>query len=123
MLSHKRILIVEDEPLLALDLALTLEALGGETVGPVASVNHALRLLGAVPPVDGAILDVGLPDGLVTPVAEALTAERIPVVFHTAQSVPDAIGRGWPVCHKPATADDVIGALAKLLNSEPQKWC
>jgi DNA-binding response OmpR family regulator len=62
LFSRTRILVVEDDPLTALDLAATVRDTGGTVIGPVASVEEALEILDAIE-VDAAILDVNLSDG------------------------------------------------------------
>lgn len=61
MLTGRRVLIAEDEPILALDRALSIEEARGEVVGPVATVAEALAML-AAGWVEAAILDVHLAD-------------------------------------------------------------
>ena len=76
-LKGLRVLVVEDEALIALDLCLVLEDLGCRPVGPAASVGAALDLLrGSFP--DAALLDENLGTTLVTPVAEALAHRDVP---------------------------------------------
>ena len=59
-LAGRRILVVEDEFLLALDMETHLEAAGAEVVGPVPSLGDAALLLAIAPRLDGAVLDVNL---------------------------------------------------------------
>ena len=73
-----RILLGEDEGLIALDLESVLTDLGYEVVGPVASVEEVLA---ASSDCDGARLDVTLRDGRVCPAARALLARGVPVIF------------------------------------------
>ena len=86
---QKTILIVEDEYLIAMELKLFLEGQGWRVMGPVASVQGALRLLeDELPSV--ALLDVNLANELVTPVAETLKARDVPfAVANRGQ------GSGW----------------------------
>ena len=91
-LQGRRVLVVEDEYLIAEDLREQLLSCGAEVLGPVASVNDALALLedGAAP--DLAILDIGLGGEKVYPVADALRVRGIPFVFATgydAWIIPD----------------------------------
>lgn len=79
------ILIVEDEFLVAMDLAEILERDGFVVLGPVASVAHALELLRHERP-DAAVLDVVLRGGeRVTPVARVLAAMDVPFMLASAQ--------------------------------------
>ena len=66
-----RILIVEDEPFIAWDLAQAVESAGGIVIGPAATVVQALALVQASV-LEAAILDVNLPDGHIGPVLETL---------------------------------------------------
>lgn len=74
-----RILILEDDPLLALDLQDIVEECGHEVVSVCASVAAARRRLGDTP--DFAFLDIDLPDGKSFEVASRLDERRIPFAF------------------------------------------
>ena len=83
-LKGRRFLVVEDEYLIAADLAAFLEAQGIEVVGPAASVNEALALLESdTDGLDCAVLDVNLQDDRVYPVADVLMSREVPFVFTT----------------------------------------
>ena len=75
-----RVLVVEDEWLIALDLADEVTAAGYEVIGPVLSVSAALELLDTVGP-DAALLDVNLDGEMSYPIAEILAARSIPFIF------------------------------------------
>jgi CheY-like chemotaxis protein len=112
-----RILVLEDEPLIAMMLQGWLEEIGCETIGPAHSVQSALDLLqGAT--LDGALLDVSLRDGeKCYPVASALRDRRVPFAFVTgyvAEDV-DAGFREVPVLCKPLQFVTFKAAIAKLL--------
>ncbi|WP_267392983.1 MULTISPECIES: response regulator [unclassified Sphingomonas] len=112
-----RILIVEDEPLIAMMLEDFLEVLDKQAVGTVDTVAAALERIeqGGI---DAAILDVNLRGGeKSTPIAEALASRDIPFVFATGGSDDsvDAQFRGRPVLQKPFTMDGVAKALDSLL--------
>jgi CheY-like chemotaxis protein len=113
VLSGKRILVVEDEPFIALELEEMVVDLGGTLAGSVAQVGEALVLIEAGG-VDAAVLDVNLGLQKVDPVADALAARGCPFVFTTGYGrvgVPGAHNdRG--VVEKPFTRDDVAAALA-----------
>lgn len=99
-----RLLIVEDEFLIAMDLAQTFEDLGIEVVGPAGSVADALELLEIEGDrLDGAVLDVNVRDQTVYPVADALAARGVPFVFATGYDAVLAPERhaGVPRCEKP----------------------
>lgn len=75
-----RLLVVEDEALIAMAIARDLSQLGWDIVGPAATVEEARRLLvGQLP--DAAVLDVNLGGELVYPLAEWLRAQGVPFVF------------------------------------------
>ena len=93
MTCARRILIVEDEYLIAMDLKQALESAGVDVLGPVASVADALRLLAGHPPPDGAVLDINLGGESVFPLCEALRSRGVLFVFATgynAEDVPEA---------------------------------
>lgn len=112
----RRILIVEDEPLISMMLEDFLDALDHEVAGTADSVAGALALLGAGG-VDGAILDVNLRGGeQCWPIADALVAAGIPFILATG-GAGDSIAephRGRPVLSKPFTMDSVDKALTGL---------
>src|SRR5689334_14482264 len=83
-----RILIVEDEFLIAMELAATLEAHGFEVVGPVASVDEALEISQRERP-DAAILDLNLRGQAATPVARQFRELALPFVIASAYSNTD----------------------------------
>jgi two-component system, response regulator PdtaR len=82
-LAGSKVLVVEDEFVLAINYQVLLWRLGCKVLGPAASVAEALVLLRHERP-DAALLDVRLADGRATPVAEALRAAGVPFVLVTA---------------------------------------
>ncbi len=113
MLTGLKILIAEDEALVACDLACAVKALDGIVIGPVASVAEALSLLdeGAV---DAAIVDANLIDRDVTPLAIRLIKLDVPLVVHTGNGLPDLLRQSHPylpVVMKPMSSDTVLAAL------------
>src|SRR4051812_26531837 len=85
-LEGRRVLVVEDEYIVALDLEGMLLGLGCEVLGPVASIAQAQALLGRERP-DVALLDLDLLDGLALPVAERLAGMGVPFVVCSAYEV------------------------------------
>lgn len=79
-LEGKRILVVEDEPLLAMDIASQLEEAGAHVVGPVASVSGALRMIEEYR-IHAALLDANLCGDPVDAIAGSLAAQQIPFIF------------------------------------------
>lgn len=114
MLKHQTILIVEDDPFVALDLLEAVERMGGRPVGPVATVAAALALIETMA-IDSAILDVQLADRDITPVALRLIAMGKPLVFQTGTGLPPSLreaGGDLPILSKPVAADTVLSHLS-----------
>jgi CheY-like chemotaxis protein len=80
-LRDRRILIVEDEYLIAMSLQDALENAGSVVVGPVPSVEKAIKTIELDPHIDAAVVDVNLGGVLAYPVADMLIARKIPFVF------------------------------------------
>ena len=117
MLNHLSVLVAEDQPFIALDLALAVEDADGEVVGPAASGEEALALL-ATGSVGTAILDVNLVDGDCSAVVEALVGLDIPFIVHTAVGLPAALAArfsGLVVQIKPCPAARLVARLEILL--------
>jgi CheY-like chemotaxis protein len=112
-LRGRQVLVVEDEYLIAMDLCQSLESRGVNVIGPLPSVEDALRLIQGVSTLDGAILDINLHGKMVYPLADALTERRIPYIFATgydATALPERYQR-IPRCEKPVH----IGAVLELI--------
>lgn len=116
MLHGRRVLIVEDEALLAIELTDIVEGSHGSVVGPFRTNREALRLLDDEA-VDAAILDLNLADGEATPVAERLVAAGVPILVCTAGTLPRAMRLQWPdmpIHRKPIRPDRLVDALRDL---------
>jgi PAS domain S-box-containing protein len=115
-LNGARVLIVEDAVLLALELETGLSEAGAEVVGPAYELEEAIALLDR--PIDAAVLDANLNGRSVTPVAEALTARRVPFVFATGYGETGGAPGGFdaPVIRKPYDVTQVAAAVAELLH-------
>lgn len=101
-LQGLRVLVVEDEALVAMLVEDMLADLGCEVIGPAGSVRAALEILGRETP-QAAILDVNLGGEPVYPVADALMKAGVPFVLATGYGeagVAEAY-RGAPVLQKP----------------------
>lgn len=115
-LSGRRILIVEDESLVAMLLETILEDMGCSTVGPAANIDDGLALVEAEP-LDAALLDVNVAGRQVFPVAQALKDRGVPFVFSTGYGeggLPDE-WRGQPTIQKPFTEAAVRDALMAVM--------
>jgi CheY-like chemotaxis protein len=111
-LDGLRVMVVEDNDIVALDLSETLDALGCVVLGPTASVQDTLALLRRCRP-DVVMLDAQLDDGPAAPVAEALKAADIPFILTTgtgSAELDDALA-GVPLLLKPYSMDAIEGAL------------
>jgi CheY-like chemotaxis protein len=80
-LRDRRILVVEDEFLIAMNLVEALESAGSVVVGPVASVDKAISKIESEAHIDAAVVDVNLGGVLALPVADMLVARKIPFIF------------------------------------------
>ena len=112
-LSGRRVLIVEDESLVAMLLETILEDMGCTPVGPAANIDEGLRLATDGERLDAALLDVNVAGRQVFPVAEALKERGIPFVFSTGYGeggLPDE-WRGQRTIQKPFTEAAVRDAL------------
>ena len=116
MPTLRRILIVEDEPLISMMLEDFLDALDREVAGAADHCAAALELIEAGG-VEAAILDVNLRGGEQSwPVADKLSEKGIPFILATGGSG-DTIAeahRGRPILSKPFTMDGVEKALERL---------
>jgi CheY-like chemotaxis protein len=115
--DERRILVVEDEELVALELSAELSRLGWAIVGPAATLAEAQNLLSHG--VDAAVLDVNLRGRPIYPVAEALEARDVPFLFCTGYEMVDPEGRfpHVPIIRKPVHPAAVSAALSDLLGS------
>ncbi len=110
------ILVVEDEPLIAMMIEDFLDILGKQMIGPVDCVADGLAAI-AQGGIDAAILDVNLRGGETSlAIADALVAAGIPFVFASGGSGEGMADRfsDRPVLQKPFTMDGVEQALAAL---------
>lgn len=80
-LAGRRVLVVEDEWLLASDTARALQQAGAIVVGAVANLQDALSLVGEAGPFDAALLDIKLGAEMAYPVADRLREMAVPFAF------------------------------------------
>ena len=107
-LTGRRILVVEDDILIAMLIEEILQDLGCVIVGPVATLDAALRLAGDEA-LDAAVLDVTIRGGQIYPAAERLLARGIPFILASGYgdwALPEAF-RNMPRLTKPFTARDI----------------
>ena len=115
-LAGRRVMIVEDELLVAMLLEEALVEHGCEIVGPFSTVETALLAARGVV-ADVAVLDVNLRGKRVYPVAELLEARGIPFLLMSGygrDGVPPEHAH-WIACSKPFLPGDLVTALTGLL--------
>lgn len=112
-----RILLVEDDALIALDAQEVLAGAGYEVLGPATSLEAGMALTGER--LDGAVLDVNLGGPFVWPIAEALRARAVPFLlltgFGSALDVPPSIADA-PRLAKPVDQAVLLKTLRGLLS-------
>jgi CheY-like chemotaxis protein len=119
MLAGKRVLVVEDEALVAMLIESLLEEYGCGIVGPCNTVAKAMEAA-LTETFDLAVLDVNLRGEKVYPVAEILTERHIPFLFLSGYGE-EAIPPGrttWKVCTKPFKGNDLVRMLSVAIAAE-----
>lgn len=118
MILRRRLLVLDDEMLVAMMLEDMLEDLDFEVVGPFSNLEDGLQAANSEQ-LDGAIIDLNLGRGIFsTPVADALRARGVPFLLATgygATEQTDAMGYA-SLLSKPFAMDDVKSALDTMLN-------
>ena len=115
-LAGKRLLVVDDEPLVALDIVSALESAGADVVGPAGTAKEALAIIGKTT-LDAALLDANLRGQPVDEIAAALTARNIPFLFVTGYgpgSLPKAFAK-TAMLSKPFSHEQLLTAAATLV--------
>lgn len=118
MMDGRHVLVVEDEHLLALDLARELEDAGAKVVGPVATIKDALGTIASTE-LDGAVVDVQLRDGWSFEVANALADRHVPFIFATGfigQDMLPARHADLPFVEKPFKPGAILRALEGVMS-------
>jgi len=115
--AGKRVLVVEDEALIAAMIVEWLEELGCRTLGPAARLADGFALARSAE-LDAAVLDVNVNAEPVYPLADYLRGRGIPIVFATGygEAVAGSAANA-PVLEKPFTADQLAHALAAVLGA------
>jgi CheY-like chemotaxis protein len=114
-MAQKRILVVEDEFLIALDIAGVLEEGGLVVVGPFSGTVDALQALQSER-VDGALLDANLGGQPVAHIADALLARKVPFAFvsgYGREHLPPRY-RMAPLVRKPFTGADLLAVVSRF---------
>jgi CheY-like chemotaxis protein len=117
VLNGRRVLVVEAQYAVALDLCEGLGREGASIVGPASSVEDALEMLESSGRPDVAVLDIKLHGGLVYPVADKLEQLGVPYLFTTACE-PDEIPEQYrlvPRFDKPIRLTSIIAAIREQI--------
>jgi PAS domain S-box-containing protein len=112
-----RILVVEDDALLAMSVVDMLEEAGAVIVGPAATLDEANRLITS-DGLSGAILDIRLNGDEVWPIAGRLAKKDVPFMFYSGHFSADTLPAQWakrPILTKPARPKQILCALADLM--------
>jgi len=116
-LDGMRVLVVEDNFIVADSLRSLLTAFGGRVVSMAPSVEAALLVL-ASEPIDVAILDIHLKGGRVDVLADRLVEAKVPFLFITGYGddtvLPQRL-RGWPRLDKPVEPDLLLSTLGAVV--------
>jgi CheY-like chemotaxis protein len=111
----RRILIVEDDYIIAQVLVDLFETAGAQVIGPAGRIDEAIALIeGDRQQIDAAVLDINLHGKKSYPVADALAARSVKFVFATGydSGVIEDKYRGYPRCEKPFSWPALVAALA-----------
>jgi PAS domain S-box-containing protein len=115
-LKGKRVLVVEDEPLLSMDMEASLSEVGCEVRGPAGTLQKAKQLIASLD-CDAALLDANLAGQSVDELAAALTQRNIPFAFVTGYGR-EALPPGFQeaaVLGKPFSKDQLRSVVQSLL--------
>jgi PAS domain S-box-containing protein len=116
-LYGRRVLLVEDEPLVALSLQEMLQDAGCTVRGPASTLAEAERLAGENG-LDAAVMDVNLRGGASLELGARLAARGVPVVYVTGlDTLPG--GNGAVVLRKPVRAEVLLAALGRAIGVVP----
>ncbi len=120
LLSGRRVLVVEDEVMIARMLESMLTSLGCTVVDTAARIDQALAMIETLAALDVVVLDLSLNGKRSYPIADALVARGIPFVFSTGfnkDNMPEAY-QNVPMLQKPYRETELGDALVKLLTPE-----
>ncbi|MDR6759548.1 DNA-binding response OmpR family regulator, partial [Mycoplana sp. BE70] len=116
LLAGRRILVVEDEALIAMSIEDALVDAGAQVVGPSISVERALKSL-QHEHVDAIVLDMNLNGTSARPIAEAASKRAIPFLVlsgYGAQAISEIPGNA-PVLSKPFDPGELVDVIRKLV--------
>jgi PAS domain S-box-containing protein len=116
MITGKRILVIEDEPLVSMDIVASLEAAGYAVVGPAGTLGKARQLIERER-FDAALVDANLAGEPVDEIVAALARQDVPFAFVTGygrEGLPKAFA-GAPMVGKPFASQDLYDTVEELL--------
>jgi DNA-binding response OmpR family regulator len=118
----RRVLVVEDEALIAMFIKDCLVDAGYDVVAMAATLPQALALAQTLE-LEAAVLDVNLKGGLSFPVAELLAQRNIPFVICTGYDTGNfpAVAQGAPSLAKPVLPEQLIAAVADIMRASRQR--
>jgi DNA-binding response OmpR family regulator len=119
LLAGARILVVEDEFVIAMQLQTVFEDEGAQVLGPYHSLSEALKHA-ETDDISAASLDVNLGRDTAAPVAGLLARRHIPFVFYSVQTNDPSLApwRHIRVIQKPASPHELVQAMASLLHRQ-----
>ena len=121
-LAGCRILICEDEAMIALDLEEACKHEGAIILGPLSHRQRALALLENTTP-DAALLDISLADGECTDIAKILASRKVPFAAVTVLPEPDRLAPDFAYSRwftKPFCIDEIIDYLVSEVAKKPR---
>ena len=121
VLADHRILVVEDDPLIAMVLADILRDCGAEVAGPAAKLEEATRLA-TMNGLSAALLDIRLNGVEVWPAAQILADKEVPFIFCSGHFDSHSLPSQWrsrPILSKPVSAKQVVAAMVDLIGRRP----
>ncbi|HZV20668.1 MAG TPA: response regulator [Hyphomicrobiales bacterium] len=121
-LRDERVLVVEDNPIIAFDIADILRVAGALVVGPFVRLEPAISAVHAER-VSVGVLDVRIGEVTVFPVARALHARSIPFLFYTGHEYEGTLKTNWPGCRvlsKPVRAEALVVTVVELIAAPSQ---
>lgn len=116
-IEDRRVLVVEDEALVAMLIEFTLLEMGASVIGPITDLPGAVKAAQTAT-FDVAILDIDLNGEDSYPAADIIRSRQLPFIFHTGHGDSTALASsypGIPVLQKPSEPAEVVRILASLM--------
>ena len=123
-LAGRRVLVAEDDPLIAAELHDALAAQGAEVMGPVPTVGAAIAAIEEAGAPDIAVLDVNLRNASAAPIVDVLRAAAVPHVLVTGYPrhlLDEPCLREAPILPKPVGRRELIAILERVLVRTPAR--